>query len=141
MLCFADGNDFYLPLDILLLSPFFPEGSEDGAILCLNVSIVDDDGFEGNHSFVVVAVPPFFNEDQIRPLTTVTIVDNEGAMALNMYNLYCRVRIEIGSRCIYMTLFIKEILCFTTTIYILLHAWSIALINFAIIANQHNFFP
>ena len=58
---------------------FFPFGSEDMAILPINVTIIDDECFEKEHNFTIDIVS---SEDNIGigPLveTTVIIMDNDG---------------------------------------------------------------
>ena len=74
---FTDGQDFFS--SSIFPDLFFPAGSEEGAQLCTNITIVDDNVFEQDHSFtvhidstednVLIAEPRF---------TTINITDNEG---------------------------------------------------------------
>ena len=79
-LCFntTDGLDFQqLSSD----SQFFPTESEDEALLCQNLIILDDDNFEKTHNFSV-HVNTTGLEDGVSVVdpayTTITITDNEG---------------------------------------------------------------
>lgn len=79
---FLPGNeDFVLPVDVLLLGSFFPNGSLDGAILCVDITIIDDECFEKNHTFEFLIASTEENV-AITPIQTVTIViiDNEGIL-------------------------------------------------------------
>ena len=57
---------------------FFPSGSTNGSIRCVNITIEDDNSLEENETFTVTvtAAPDVVLE------ATITIVDNDGMMAL-----------------------------------------------------------
>lgn len=91
MHCYADGTDF------LILDPeglFFPEGSENGQILCPNITIIDDNNFEKDHTFSVHITSleaNIFTTDVNH--TTVLIVDNEGMYYSQLKSNFLAVKI------------------------------------------------
>ena len=67
--------------DLTEFDVFFASGSVNGDTDCINISILDDDALEGDHSFTVSLNPP------AAPVTLttlssspVTITDNDGTI-------------------------------------------------------------
>ena len=72
-----DGQDFLSSS----ISPdlFFPAGSEEGALLCTNITILDDDIFEGDHDFSIHINSTSENIQVTEPQSaTVFIIDDDG---------------------------------------------------------------
>ena len=55
LIFFPAGTDYVLPTPFEV---FYPAGSEIGTQKCVNISIVDDDTFEGTHNFTVNLLDP-----------------------------------------------------------------------------------
>jgi len=65
--------------DLTQLNVSFASGSMNGDIDCINITILDDDALEGDHSFTVSLNPPDFPVKLTTPFSSpVTIFDNEG---------------------------------------------------------------
>ena len=77
------GLDVEFPVD----SAVFPEDSMQGDMTCINITIIDDEIFESNHTFQVQLTsieltlsiaadpPPTIGSSRT---TTITILDNDG---------------------------------------------------------------
>ena len=75
----VDGDDFTLP------SPFdvtVPVNSLSGSSQCANITFVDDDIIEGDHSFTVSISDPGGAETVDPTVATVTIDDNDGTYSI-----------------------------------------------------------
>ena len=85
-LCLSDaGEDFTIPLDLDLN---FPVGVGNGASDCLNIQILEDFDFEGDHSFFVDIMsisPPTVGLADIAGQAVVNIMDDDGT-----YSHTCR---------------------------------------------------
>lgn len=57
----------------------FPPGTFIGDILCVDMTIIEDEVFEGEETFVV-DIEPVISADQllVRRMITITIRDNDG---------------------------------------------------------------
>ena len=74
----VEGDDFTVsdPTD---MDVFFAAGSVNGNTDCINITILDDDALEGDHSFTVSLNPPDLPVKLSTPSSSpVTITDNEG---------------------------------------------------------------
>lgn len=80
------GEDFNLPPEIIFTTPFFPVGSEDGDLLCFNISIIDDSCFEGDHNFLINLVSPEQNV-AFQPVQSASVMirDNDGVCQIETY--------------------------------------------------------
>ena len=76
----VDGEDFTVT-DTTELDVFFAAGSMTGDTDCLNITILDDDALEGDHSFTVSLNPPAAPVTLTTPSSSpVTITDNDGTI-------------------------------------------------------------
>ena len=83
----VDGEDFSVT-DPTQLNVFFPSGSTNGNTDCINISIIDDDALEGDHSFTVSLNPPAAPVTLTTPSSSpVTITDNDGKLLLKKMHL------------------------------------------------------
>ena len=74
----VEGVDFSVT-DPTQLNVSFASGSMNGDTDCVNITILDDDALEGNHSFTVSLNPPAAPVKLTTPSSSpVTITDNEG---------------------------------------------------------------
>ena len=55
----------------------FPADSSSGAVQCINISIIDDDTFEGNETFDVILTLSDANVRLGNDLSTITITDDD----------------------------------------------------------------
>ena len=66
-------------IDPTQLTVFFEAGSVNGDTDCINITILDDDALEGDHSFTVSLNPPDFPVTLTTPSSSpVNITDNDG---------------------------------------------------------------
>ena len=74
----VEGVDFSVT-DPTQLNVSFEAGSVNGDTDCINITILDDDALEGNHSFTVSLNPPAAPVKLTTPFSSpITIFDNEG---------------------------------------------------------------
>ena len=74
----VEGVDFNVT-DLTQLNVSFASGSMNGDTDCINITILDDDALEGDHSFTVSLNPPALPVKLTAPFSSpVTIFDNEG---------------------------------------------------------------
>ena len=74
----VEGVDFNVT-DLTQLNVSFASGSMNGDTDCINITILDDDALEGDHSFTVSLNPPALPVKLTTPFSSpVTIFDNEG---------------------------------------------------------------
>ena len=74
----VDGEDFSVA-DPAQLNVFFEAGSVNGDTDCINITILEDNALEGDHSFTVSLNPPAAPVKLTTPSSSpVTITDNEG---------------------------------------------------------------
>ena len=79
-LSIVQGVDFSVP-DLTEFDVFFASGSVNGDTDCINISILDDDALEGDHSFTVSLNPPAAPVTLTTPSSSpVTIADNDGTI-------------------------------------------------------------
>ena len=60
----------------------FPFGSTDNDTACVNITIMDDDILEGDHTFTVTLTTLDPDVMLGNHETTITIIDNEGNLAI-----------------------------------------------------------
>ena len=80
MYCFLsdEGQDYNVPTPPTVT---FTTGAMNGAIECLNITLIDDDNYEGNHSFTAEIdsiVPATLDIDISNSSATILILDNNG---------------------------------------------------------------
>ena len=81
--CTVDGEDFTVAPPDVFEATFVAMSTSNGDTACDNITIIDDNVLEGDHSFEIqiVSTDPLLST--INPASTVvTIQDNEGSVAL-----------------------------------------------------------
>ena len=68
------GEDYYM----MSTSISFPTNSSDGAMECMNFTIMDNDAFELNETFTVTLTVNTAGVMEGNTITEVTITDDEG---------------------------------------------------------------
>ena len=99
------GSDYSPPTPFEV---FYPAGSEIGTQKCVNISIMDDDAFEGTHTFTVELIDPgntFCNVVSPSAIQ-IDILDNEGQW---MYNV-----------CVYVSECVSVYTCALVYVYVCL---------------------
>ena len=71
----ATAGSEFIPISIPLK---YPPGPANGNMMCINISITDDQLFEGNETFMVRLSNPMPSRVMLNANTTVTIIDDEG---------------------------------------------------------------
>ena len=87
---YSANNSAVAPDDYIALTGvdvIFPSGSTDGALECVNITIVDDNTFEGPHSFSVEIIMASSPSVIGSPSSaTINIEDDEGMFPLLLYH-------------------------------------------------------
>ena len=62
----------------------FTPGSDNGAVRCLNVRILDDNAYERNHVFLLTLITADSNVILGTSVTEITILDNYGNVCIEL---------------------------------------------------------